>query len=142
MNAARPNAAISRRMAGVRQKGTQIETTVATLLRQLGLSYRKNVSSLPGSPDFANRKRRWAIFVNGCFWHHHRRCKRATVPKANAEFWLEKFERNRSRDAQKIVALRRMGFRVVILWECRLGDPTYVRQAASKVLESSGVGVS
>lgn len=132
----------SHRMAGIRQRGTRIETAVAARLRQLGMNYRKNVKSLPGSPDFANRKRRWAIFVNGCFWHHHRGCTRATIPRTNAEFWKEKFKRNRSRDAQKAIALRRMGFRIVILWECQLTRPGYIERATSKVLEASCVGVS
>lgn len=142
MKAARPDPATSERMAGVRQKGTRLEDLAAIQFRQLGLAYRRNVKGLPGSPDFSNRKRRWAIFVNGCFWHHHRGCKHATIPRANAAFWVDKFKRNRSRDAEKIVALRKMGFQVVVLWGCRLRDPTYVSRAVSKVLKSSGVGVT
>ncbi len=68
-------------MGRVRQKGTEAELAVGRALRALGAAYRLNVETLPGSPDFANRKRGWAIFVNGCYWHHHRGCKRATVPK-------------------------------------------------------------
>lgn len=135
-------ATASQRMAGIRQSGTRIETLVAARLRELGIHYRKNVKGLPGSPDFANRRRRWAIFVNGCFWHHHRGCRRATIPRANAEFWQEKFKRNRARDARKAIALRRMGLRVIILWECRVTDTDHIDRAVSKVLESSGVGVS
>lgn len=106
-------------MARVRQRGTRPETQVARALRSLGLAYRLNVRALPGSPDFANRKRRWAIFVNGCYWHHHTGCRRATVPKANEAFWRTKFRDNRTRDARAIRALREMGFRVVVVWECR-----------------------
>lgn len=138
----RPDAAVHHRMAGIRQSGTRIEIAVAARLRQLGLAYRKNVKSLPGSPDFANRSRKWAIFVNGCFWHHHRGCGRATIPRTNTDFWREKFKRNRSRDAEKVGALRKIGFRVVILWECRLADPTYIDRAISKMLEPSGIGMS
>lgn len=79
--------ATSARMARVKQKGTKIETMVAIVLRELGLHYRKNVRQLPGSPDFANRTRGWAIFVNGCFWHHHTGCRKATTPKTNTDFW-------------------------------------------------------
>ena len=81
MKAPRPDPVTSARMAGIRQKGTKVERVVATVLRELALHYRKNVKQLPGSPDFANRSRRWAIFVNGCFWHHHTGCRKATVPK-------------------------------------------------------------
>jgi len=109
-------------MARVRQRGTRPEQHVASALRALGVGYRKNVRSLPGSPDFANKSKRWAVFVHGCFWHRHTGCRRATIPKANQDFWLDKFAANRARDARAIRALRRMGFRVAIIWECETGD--------------------
>lgn len=105
-------------MAGVRQKSTKIELTVGAILRELGIHYRKNVKRLPGSPDFANQSARWAIFVNGCFWHHHTNCNKATIPKSNYEFWKQKFRDNRSRDARAIQKLRGNGYRVVLIWEC------------------------
>jgi DNA mismatch endonuclease, patch repair protein len=105
-------------MARVRQRGTTPELVVAAVLRKLGLAYRLNVRALAGSPDFSNRKRGWAIFVQGCFWHHHTGCVRATVPKANEAFWRDKFTTNRRRDAKAIRALRREKFRVVMVWEC------------------------
>jgi DNA mismatch endonuclease Vsr len=107
-------------MARIRQARTGPEEQVAAILRKLGLNFRKNVKGLPGSPDFANRRGGWAIFVNGCFWHHHKGCSKATIPKTNSEFWLRKFRDNRRRDAAKAVALRRMGFRVAIVWQCRI----------------------
>jgi DNA mismatch endonuclease (patch repair protein) len=106
-------------MAGIRQSRTKPELVVAGMLRKLGLRYRRNVKSLPGSPDFANRSRKWAIFVNGCFWHSHTNCRRATVPKANRAFWVEKFVTNRRRDAKAILALRKLGFKVLVVWECQ-----------------------
>jgi DNA mismatch endonuclease Vsr len=126
-------------MARVRQKGTAAEEAVGRALRGLGVAYRKNVRALPGSPDFANRRRRWAVFVQGCFWHRHTGCRRATTPKANRDFWLEKFTRNRARDAAAVRALRRMGIRVVLVWECQ------VEAAAprlSKILESGRVDMA
>ena len=109
-------------LARVRQRDTTPEQRVGAALRALGFGYRRNVKALPGAPDFANRKRRWAIFVNGCFWHHHKGCRRATIPKNNREFWLEKFRANRQRDARALRDLRRRGFRVVIVWECETPD--------------------
>lgn len=129
-------------MSRVRQRGTAAELVVGTLLRSLGVSYRLNVKALPGSPDFANRKRRWAIFVHGCFWHHHRGCKRATVPKTNETFWREKFAANRARDAKAVRALRGAGFRVAIVWECETLDPPTLGDRLSKVLETRRVDVS
>lgn len=126
-------------MGRVRQRDTAAEATVAAALRDLGAAYRKNVRGLPGSPDFANRKRGWAVFVNGCFWHGHTGCPRATVPKANNAFWVAKFSRNRSRDAEAIRDLRRAGFRVAIVWECEVerAGPKLL-----KLLEPRGVDVA
>ena len=107
-------------LARVRQTKTAPEEVVARLLRDLGLAYRRNVRALPGSPDFANRSRGWAIFVNGCFWHHHTGCRRATVPKNNRAFWTAKFAANRRRDAAAIRALRALGLRVLVVWECEV----------------------
>lgn len=120
------------RMAGVRQKGTRIETIVARVLRDMGIHYRKNVKRLPGSPDFANTSRRWAVFVNGCFWHHHTNCRKATVPKTNSDFWEKKFLDNRHRDAQSIRKLRRDGYRVIVIWEC---EKDRIRSKLGKILE-------
>lgn len=128
-------------MARVRQRGTAAELCVASILRELRASYRVNVRSLPGSPDFANKRRRWAIFVHGCFWHHHMSCKRATVPKHNRTFWLEKFSANRARDARAEREIKDAGFRVVVIWECETERIGTVRRKLSKMLEACGVGV-
>lgn len=111
-------------MRRVRQRGTSAELLVASALRDHRLFYRLNVRSLPGSPDFANKRRHWAVMVNGCFWHHHKGCARATIPVRNRGFWLDKFTANRQRDAEKIRALRRLGFRVLVVWECQANDPS------------------
>lgn len=136
MKAARPDPKTSARMARIRQKGTKIETVVATVLRDLGAHYRKNVKKLPGSPDFANRSKHWAVFVNGCFWHHHTGCPRATVPKSNRKFWIAKFRDNRRRDRRCIARLRREGYRVVLIWECQ---EDRIRERLAKIFESRGV---
>lgn len=111
-------------MKRVRQARTAPEEAVAALLRAQGIAYRRNVRGLPGSPDFANVARGFAIFVNGCFWHAHSNCKRphSRSPKQNAAFWQAKFAANRARDARKIRALRALGLRVMLVWECELRD--------------------
>ncbi|WP_281262227.1 very short patch repair endonuclease [Acuticoccus kandeliae] len=133
-----PNTARSALMARVRQRGTKPELVVSELLRRIGCRYRLNVRTLPGSPDFANKARRWAVFVNGCFWHHHKACRRATIPGANRPFWLEKFASNRRRDAAAARALRRLGFRVVVVWECETADPGPLFTRLSEILKPSG----
>lgn len=128
-------------MARVRQKATAPERIVAAALRRAGLAYRLNVRTLAGSPDFANRTRRWAVFVHGCFWHHHTGCRRATTPTHNRQFWTEKFAANRRRDARAIRQLRRSGYRVVMIWECEARDPETLAARISKILEPRRVNV-
>jgi DNA mismatch endonuclease Vsr len=105
-------------MAAVRQYGTAPEQIVRKAVRELGMSYRCGVRSLPGSPDIANARRRFAVFVHGCFWHRHPGCKKATMPKSNVAFWRKKFRDNIRRDARNIAALEKMGYQVAIVWEC------------------------
>jgi DNA mismatch endonuclease, patch repair protein len=114
------DAARSALMKRVRRSRTSAEEKVALTLREAKVRYRRNVSTLAGSPDFVNRSRGWAIFVNGCFWHHHKGCKQGTIPTRNRAFWLAKFVANRSRDARKIRQLRAIGLRVHLIWECEV----------------------
>jgi DNA mismatch endonuclease (patch repair protein) len=119
-------------MKRIRRIRTSPEERVSELLRVLGIKYRRAPRNLPGTPDFANKKEKWAIFVNGCFWHHHTRCRRATVPTRNRSFWTAKFDDNRRRDRAKIVALRALGFSVVVIWECETDQiPTMRRKLLS-----------
>lgn len=121
-------------MQRVRRAGTPVEDEVARACRELGLSYRRNVKSLPGSPDLANKNRRWAIFVNGCFWHAHTGCTRATIPKRNYVFWTSKFKANRRRDARRIRELRALGYRVLLVWECQCREAPKLRGRLSMLI--------
>ncbi len=143
MKSQRPSASLkSLQMSRIRQKGTGAEIATAAALRKLGAAYRLNVRKLPGSPDFANRTRKWAVFVHGCFWHHHANCKRATVPKSNRKFWLAKFAANRRRDALSVRRLKRAGYCVAVVWECEVANETIVATRLSQVLEASRVNMS
>lgn len=112
--------ATSARMKGIRQRHTKPELLLRKLLWATGLRYRCNVQDLPGSPDLVNQRQGWAIFVHGCFWHGHAGCKRATIPKRNASFWVEKIAANQRRDQAKAEALRMLGLEVVTVWECEV----------------------
>jgi DNA mismatch endonuclease (patch repair protein) len=117
------DAATSARMARVRQRGTAPELLVRRAFRSAGLAYRTRNRDLPGSPDLANRSRKWAVFVHGCYWHRHNNCRLATTPKTNAPFWLSKFAHNVARDATARKALRGRGFRVLTIWQCEAEQP-------------------
>jgi DNA mismatch endonuclease, patch repair protein len=117
----------SRRMAGIRQKDTAPELAVRKMLVAEGANYRVRNKDLPGNPDVANRKRRWVIFVHGCYWHRHPGCKMATTPRRNADFWIAKFGANVRRDANAVAELELAGFRVLVVWECETRDETALR---------------
>lgn len=105
-------------MSRIRRERTAPEEIVRRAARAMGLRLQRPKRNLPGSPDLANIRLGIAVFVHGCFWHHHRGCRKATIPQRNRAFWLAKFERNRARDRQVARKLRRLGFRVVTIWEC------------------------
>jgi DNA mismatch endonuclease (patch repair protein) len=112
-------------MRAVRSRDTGPEMKLRKALFARGLRYRVNVKTLPGTPDLVFPKFRAVLFVHGCFWHGHV-CKRGRrVPKQNAAYWRAKVARNRARDRTAIVALRKLGWRVKISWECYLKDPGF-----------------
>lgn len=123
----------SERMARVRRKGTAPEGLVRDALSRLGRRYTLHNEDLPGSPDFANRSKKWAVFVHGCYWHHHAGCPRATTPKSNVEFWLAKFAANERRDARTVVELENMGYAVATIWECECDSSQLIRVALSRL---------
>lgn len=126
----------SKAMARVRQKRTTPEERVALLLREMGVGYRRNVRSLPGSPDFANRGRRWVVQVHGCFWHQHS-CARGSMPSHNGDLWRAKFERNKERDARTEFALTELGLKVLTVWECETKDrDSLVKKLSEHVLQN------
>lgn len=116
-------------MARIRSKNTRPEILTRSAVHALGLRFRNHVEDLPGKPDLANKSRRWAIFVHGCFWHSHSGCRLASSPKSNTGYWTEKLARNQTRDEDKIAALKAQGFRVLIIWECEVRDGAQLRQA-------------
>lgn len=112
----------SKLMARVRKTGTQPERVVRTILRSLRLRYASHVRRLPGKPDLVLRDVRVVIFVHGCFWHSHARCRRGAPPQTNRDFWLRKIESNVRRDRAAARALRAAGWCVAIVWQCQTRD--------------------
>ncbi len=107
-------------MSQVSGKDTKPELRLRSALHQLGYRFRLHSRNLPGTPDLVLKKYRTVIFVNGCFWHRHKGCKKRTTPKVNCEFWAVKFEQNVKRDRRNYGLLRKAGWNVVIVWECEL----------------------
>ncbi|OGQ25632.1 MAG: very short patch repair endonuclease [Deltaproteobacteria bacterium RBG_16_71_12] len=123
------------RLGRIRQSRTAPEQAVAQALRRLDLTYRRRNHGLPGSPDFANRRAAWAAFVHGCYWHRHSGCIKATTPTRNRDFWLAKFDDNRRRDRKAVRVLRKLGFSVVVVWECECADPARLERRLAKLGE-------
>ena len=109
----------SRIMASVAQKDTGAEMRLRRILHRQGLRYRLHDRRLPGSPDIVFPRFKSVVFVHGCFWHRHN-CKYSTEPSSNKDFWDTKFKDNKERDARNIEALKKSGWRVLIVWECEI----------------------
>lgn len=108
----------SENMRRVRGKDTAPEMLVRRALHAMGLRFRLHRADLPGRPDIVLPKWRTVIFVHGCFWHRHQGCPRATTPATRQEFWKAKFARTVLRDAEQQAALKALGWRVEVIWEC------------------------
>ncbi len=107
-------------MSSIKSKDTKPEIIVRKFLHLSGLRYRLHDKKLIGKPDIKLTKYKTVIFVNGCFWHGHKDCKIYALPKSNVSFWQDKFEKNIQRDAENIKALKTLGWKVIVLWECEL----------------------
>lgn len=108
-------------MAKIRGDETQPEIVVRKFLFSQGFRFRKNVKTLPGKPDIVLPKYKTVIFINGCFWHKHKNCKKAQLPETRKEFWEKKINGNVERDKKNIRQLKKPGWQVIVLWQCRLG---------------------
>lgn len=105
-------------MAKIKSKDTKPELLVRRYLYSHGYRYRKNVKGLPGTPDIVLKKYGVIIFIHGCFWHGHQ--KDGHIPHSNSDFWQKKIKRNQIRDAKNKTELKRMGWKVMTVWECQL----------------------
>lgn len=108
-------------MAKIRGDETQPEIVVRKFLFSQGFRFRKNVKTLPGKPDIVLPKYKAVIFIHGCFWHKHKNCKKAQLPETRKKFWENKISGNVERDIRNIRQLKKTGWQVIILWQCRLG---------------------
>lgn len=109
---------VRRRMSRVRSKGTTPEMNARRAAHRLGYRFRLHRRDLPGTPDLTFPRLRKVVMVNGCFWHQHPRCPRATTPRTRPEYWLPKLARNVARDAANVARLNEQGWDVLVLWEC------------------------
>lgn len=112
----------SRNMARVKNRNTAPELLVRKTLHGMGFRFRLHRRDLPGNPDIVLPRYKTVVFVHGCFWHGHANCPRAARPQSNVTFWNEKLDRNIARDAQMRDELRRLGWNVLVIWQCQTKD--------------------
>jgi DNA mismatch endonuclease (patch repair protein) len=122
-------------MSRIRGRDTRPELVVRSVLHNLGFRFRLNPIKLPGKPDVVLTRHRIAVFVHGCFWHRHADCRFAYEPKSNADFWTAKFRQNCERDVRNETALRLLGWRVLIVWECQAADRAALTQRLMTALK-------
>ena len=109
-------------MRRVRGKNTAPEKAVRSLLHRLGFRFRLHRADLPGKPDVVLPRYKTVVFVHGCFWHRHVGCAHASTPASRQGYWLPKFRRTIKRDKANQEELRRLGWNVIVVWECELWD--------------------
>ena len=129
----------SANMAAIRSGDTKPEMIVRRLAHGLGFRFRLHRKDLPGKPDLVFVARRRIIFVHGCFWHLHAKatCLDARVPKSNLDYWRPKLERNVRRDKANQRALVRLGWKVLVVWDCETKDVERLRRKLVRFLVSA-----
>jgi len=115
-------------MGRVRGSDTKPERIVRRWLHAQGFRFRLHREDLPGKPDIVLPGRRIVIFVHGCFWHGHAGCEHAALPASNRPYWERKIGRNMERDRRNAQELRKAGWRVLTVWECKVKSEAALRR--------------
>ena len=121
-------------MSRVRGRDTAPEKIVRSVLHRKGFRFSLHRKDLPGKPDIVLPRYHAIVFVHGCFWHRHKGCVETTIPKTRTSFWRKKFDATVARDARTQRCLRRLGWRVKIVWACRTGDREKLAASLSRFL--------
>ena len=107
-------------MSQIKATNTKPELLVRKFLHAQGYRYKLHDKTLPGKPDLVLPKYNTIIFIHGCFWHGHAKCKYYKVPQTRTDWWLQKINTNKAKDAKAVKALKKMGWKVIVIWECWL----------------------
>ncbi len=123
-------------MAAIRSKDTSPELLVRSLVHRIGYRFRLHAKELPGHPDLVFRPRKKAVFVHGCFWHQHgaAKCPDGRMPKSNKPYWAAKLRKNVERDKRNLAALRKLRWKVLVIWECETQNHERLARVLTKFL--------
>ena len=127
----------SENMRRITSKGMRPELIVRSMVHSMGYRFRLHVPELPGKPDLVFPSLKKIIEVRGCFWHQHgRQCIDSHIPKSRTEYWRPKLQKNRMRDRLNLKKLEKLGWTVLVLWECEVADARFITRSVEKFLSS------
>lgn len=109
-----------RTMQAVKSEDTAPELTVRCLAHGMGYRFRLHRKDLPAKPDPVFPRLHKVVFVHGCFCHGHDCARGARTPVRNRAYWMKKVERNRERGENAQASLKKLGWGVLVVWECEL----------------------
>jgi len=124
----------SENMRRIKSKGMKPELTVRRIVHSMGYRFRLHISDLPGKPDLVFPRLKKVIDVRGCFWHQHGKCIDSHIPKSRIEYWRPKLQKNRRRDKTNTQKLEAFGWKVLVIWECEVGNLKRLTRTLSKFL--------
>lgn len=127
----------SRNMSRIRSRNTVPELRVRSTLHRAGFRFRVHSNELPGKPDVVLRKHKTVIFVHGCFWHRHAGCSRCSTPSSNEGYWIPKLAGNVVRDRVNQRSLTKLGWKVLVIWECETKDIAKLEKRLLRILRST-----
>ena len=121
-------------MSQIKATNTKPELLVRKFLHAHGFRYKLHDKKFPGKPDMVLPKYKTIIFIHGCFWHGHADCKYFVVPKTRTQWWTNKINRNKANDEKAVKALKKGGWKIITIWECRL-KPSKVERTLSSLAD-------
>ncbi|MEW6531668.1 MAG: very short patch repair endonuclease [Thermodesulfobacteriota bacterium] len=124
-------------MSRVKGRDTKPELMVRSFVHRMGYRFSLHRRDLPGNPDIVLPRLGKVIFVHGCFWHGHKRCRRSKRPTTNKSFWDTKLDSNIKRDKRFRRELSRMGWSVLVVWQCETRDPDALLRKLEKFLSDA-----
>jgi len=124
-------------MSQIKGKNTKPELIVRSQLHRMGFRFRLHRKDLPGKPDIVLPKYRTVVFVHGCFWHRHKKCKYSYDPKSRKLFWQKKFDQNVERDKRNRRKITSLGWKTVVWWECQVIHPRILKKLIEQSFQNS-----
>lgn len=103
-------------MSKIRSRDTKFEENFIQALRcATKMKFEKNVHLIKGKPDIVFKRAKVCVFLDSDFWHGWQYPRWKHLLKN--DFWREKIKKNRIRDRNTTLFLRKRGWIVIRIWE-------------------------